>query len=93
MRERFARPSSSLDPSDCLWVLDKCVESVLRGKRERKIAERDWRRKLSTTSADYEDKIKVDLWTPLLFSLPHALSFRAGISTVPLNGLLQSVEV
>lgn len=64
VRERFARPSSPLDPSDCLWVLDKSVESVLRGKRERKIAERDWRRRLSTTSTDYEGKIKVEPWTP-----------------------------
>lgn len=45
--------------SDCLRRLDKCVASVIDGRRERNKAEEDWRRVLSTTRADYEARIKV----------------------------------
>lgn len=44
--------------SDCLWTLDRCVASVLGGRRERKKAEEDWTRKLEATCAEYEAKIK-----------------------------------
>ncbi|CAM9126445.1 unnamed protein product [Ectocarpus sp. 12 AP-2014] len=44
--------------SDCLWTLDRCVASVLEGRRERKQAEEDWTKKLENTCADYEAKIK-----------------------------------
>lgn len=44
--------------SDCLWTLDRCVASVLNGRRERKKAEEDWTRKLEATCAQYEAKIK-----------------------------------
>ncbi|CBJ49037.1 conserved unknown protein [Ectocarpus siliculosus] len=44
--------------SDCLWTLDRCVASVLEGRRERKQAEEDWTKKLEKTCADYEAKIK-----------------------------------
>lgn len=40
-------------------MLDKCVASVLSGRRERRKAEEDWTRKLATTCATYEAKIKV----------------------------------
>eukprot|EP00903_Cladosiphon_okamuranus_P018777 g17274.t1 len=44
--------------SDCLWTLDRCVASVLDGRRERKKAEEDWARRLEATCAEYEAKIK-----------------------------------
>lgn len=44
--------------SDCLWTLDRCVASVLGGRRERKKAEEDWTRRLEATCAEYEAKIK-----------------------------------
>ena len=44
--------------SDCLWTLDRCVASILDGRRERKKAEEDWTRRLEATCAEYEAKIK-----------------------------------
>ncbi|CAM9737926.1 unnamed protein product, partial [Choristocarpus tenellus] len=45
--------------SDSLWVLDRCVKSVLCGRRERKSAEERWIARLADTCANYEAKIKV----------------------------------
>ena len=60
MRRRNASAFNRLHGlySDCLWTLDKCVASVLEGRRERKTAEEDWTRKLAATCADYEARIK-----------------------------------
>ncbi len=60
MRRRNASAFNRLHGlySDCLWTLDKCVASVLEGRRERKRAEEDWTRKLEATCAEYEAKIK-----------------------------------
>lgn len=44
--------------SDLLWVLDRCVASLLRERRERKRAEEDWTRKLASSQADHEARIK-----------------------------------
>lgn len=60
MRRRNASAFNRLHGlySDCLWTLDRCVASVLEGRRERKRAEERWTRKLEATCADYEAKIK-----------------------------------
>lgn len=60
MRRRNASAFNRLHGlySDCLWTLDRCVASVLDGRRERKTAEEEWTRKLAATCADYEAKIK-----------------------------------
>lgn len=60
MRRRNASAFNRLHAlySDCLWTLDRCVASVLDGRRERKKAEEDWTRKLEATCAEYEAKIK-----------------------------------
>lgn len=60
MRRRNASAFNRLHGlySDCLWTLDRCVESVLDGRRERKKAEEDWTRRLEATCAGYEAKIK-----------------------------------
>ena len=60
MRRRNASAFNRLHGlySDCLWTLDRCVASVLEGRRERKRAEEDWTRKLEATCAEYEAKIK-----------------------------------
>ncbi|CAM9501167.1 unnamed protein product, partial [Laminaria digitata] len=60
MRRRNASAFNRLHGlySDCLWTLDRCVASVMEGRRERKTAEEDWTRKLAATCADYEAKIK-----------------------------------
>lgn len=44
--------------SDLLWVLDRCVASLLQGRRERKRAEENWTRKLADSQADHEARIK-----------------------------------
>ncbi|CAM9137473.1 unnamed protein product, partial [Hapterophycus canaliculatus] len=60
MRRRNASAFNRLHGlySDCLWTLDRCVASVLEGRRERKRSEESWTRKLEATCADYEAKIK-----------------------------------
>lgn len=44
--------------SDSLWTLDRCIASLLNGRRERKKAEEDWTKKLAATCTDYEERIK-----------------------------------
>ncbi|CAM9861181.1 unnamed protein product [Scytosiphon promiscuus] len=60
MRRRNASAFNRLHGlySDCLWTLDRCVASVLEGRRERKKAEETWTTRLEATCAEYEAKIK-----------------------------------
>lgn len=44
--------------SDLLWVLDRCVASLLQGRRERNKAEENWTRKLADSQVDHEARIK-----------------------------------
>lgn len=60
MRRRSASVFNRLHGlySDLLWILDRCVSSVLEGRRARKQAEESWTRRLANTCADYEAAIK-----------------------------------
>ncbi|CAN0459687.1 unnamed protein product, partial [Ascophyllum nodosum] len=60
IRRRSASVFNSLHGlySDLLWVLDRCVASLLRGRIERDKAEEKWIRKLANTRTDHEARTK-----------------------------------